>query len=231
MTSSTTAGGAPSDLLDLLHRFNRDDRSLLVRWVTGAVDRDVRLGSDFRRALAEALGEAVPEAPAVFTDFHLDWLYAALSLHAGTWTGEPTADRMFPRGALAASPDDVDLVVAWRTATAHRLVLVEAKAYAGFQNEVLQHKARRLGAIFGWSGGAFPDVEPTFLVAAFQPSARIDTSAWPPWMLRSATWLLTEEEPLFLPLPPPEPGHLQVERCDRDGRPSRGGGFHRVHPA
>jgi hypothetical protein len=231
MTSVPTPPREPRDLIDLLHQLNREERSLLLRWVTGSVDRDVTLGPGFRTALETALGEAVPEALAVFTDYHLDWLYAALRLHAGTWSGEPIADGTLPRGALTAGQEDVDLLLAWPTGAGHRLVLVEAKAYAGFKNSVLQHKARRLGAIFGWTGTAFPHVEPTFLVTAFQPSARIDTESWPPWLLRSATWLLSEDEPLFLPLPEPGSGHLQVERCDRDGRPNRHGGYHRVHPA
>lgn len=199
-----------------LASFNRKERYLLFEW---ALDRQgFPLGDSFRESLYASTELRVPERSFVAMDYHLDWIYAALAWHAGDIRpGE--VNRSKQTLELTATQQDVDALIGWTDGSdASHLILLEAKAYSGWNNKQLQHKANRLAAIFGDEGDRWPDVTPLLLLVGPKPSKGIDVAKWPTWMKRYRT----------LDLPKPDPERLKVTRCQQDGSPSALGGHWKV---
>jgi hypothetical protein len=160
--------------------------------------------------------EAIDESAFAATDYHLDWLHAALLLASGSvevGKPHPNVDQAIATG----NQEDIDLLVAVERREAIHLVLIEAKADAGFTNTQLLSKAERLGRIFDSDGTRFPGVIPHFvLISPREPSRRLNVTKWPTWMKPAgkAQWL-----PLSVPA-----ARRRVTRCDANGKPSKRGG-------
>ena len=209
-----TVSDPPRTLLDALRAFDSKERAMLVRLATGG--DEFRLSPAFRTKVKAACGLDVPEDAFAATDFHLDWLYAALwltSKEARGWDvwygrgdaplGEPAALR------VTGSQEDIDLLVAWRAGERHHLLLCEAKAFSGWTNAQMVRKTARLTAIFGADGTAFPGVAPHLVLVGPKPSAGLHTTAWPAWALRDGA-------PPFIALDNPG-DRYKVTRCDAAG--------------
>lgn len=202
---------------EALRRFNRKERFIVAEWLLAPAP--FSLGRDTREELARVLRprgvSAVPTDAFVAIDYHLDWLYAALSIHTGHWDPDDGAVHARPpEPALTANQEDVDAIVAWSGPEGGAtIVLIEAKAYSGWTNKQLQSKANRLGAIFGPGGDNWKAVTPHFVLAGPKPSQGVDDTNWPRWMRSPAT----------IDLPAPTGQRSAVTRCDDDGRPTATG--------
>jgi hypothetical protein len=107
------------------------ERPILLRWALG--QSDLALAEGVRELIGEAVGLTVPPDAFVAMDYTLDWLYAAISLTVTT--DPPDALRAWPGASeLMASPEDVDLLVAWEDDGGCHLVLLEAKGFTGWAN-------------------------------------------------------------------------------------------------
>jgi len=67
--------------VDALKRFNRKERNILIRYVLGDAENGLRLGEKFREDLLDALTVTVREDAWWATDYHINWLAAALDLY------------------------------------------------------------------------------------------------------------------------------------------------------
>ncbi len=139
-----------------------------------------------------------PHRPAgafVATDYTLDWLYAATQIVATSDGAQgvqpwPSADE------LKASPEDIDLLIAWEDDRGPHTVLVEAKGFTGWGNAQMASKAHRLGAIF--AGTRSEEFAVHLLLVGPAPSKGLSVSTWPAWMKPN-------ERAHFLPIKDPGP--------------------------
>ncbi|WP_433165083.1 hypothetical protein [Kribbella sp. CA-247076] len=198
MTSSSFVGN--------LRRFDSHERGLLLQWVAG---EPFRVGGALRSAISRAVGIEPPADAFVAMDYTLDWLYAAVQ---ATLAEDDSLPQPWPsKGELAASPEDVDLIVAWEgpDGCAH-LILIEAKGFTGWSNTQLKRKVMRLDSIFAGELRNRFDVH--LFLAGPQPSAGLKITDWPEWTRPDGrTRFLAIDDPGL---------RYAVQRCDGDGRPT-----------
>lgn len=197
--------------LEYLESFNRKERFFLVGW---ALDRPTfRLGEQFRADVKPYLGE-IPEDALVFMDYHLDWLHASAFLAGREPDPAGVYDNVHPESIITGNQQDIDLVIAFPTPNAVKLLLLEAKAETGWNNRQLKSKAERLRAIFGERGDRIPGVAPVFALTSPKRSHNIATATWPVWMHTAGV-------PLWFPLKVPK-NRRQVTGWDKAGdRPNK----------
>ncbi|MEP9364011.1 hypothetical protein ABLE68_13665 [Nocardioides sp. CN2-186] len=192
---------------DNLRAFDSHERGILLQWIAG---QDFILSDEVRRTIGAAIERVIPEAPFVAMDYTLDWLYAAVrTTHEGT---EIATRRPWPGGKqLTASPEDIDLLIAWEDKDGPHTILVEAKGFTGWSNSQMTSKAARLAAIFPSDLAISFDVH--FVLAGPKRSPGLSTEGWPAWMSQN-------NRVHFVNIP--DPGtRYSVQRCDSDGRPTK----------
>lgn len=221
-------------LLSIIERFNRKERYILFQQVT--TRGEVQLTEAFRQDL-RSLGWSVPDGGVlVLTDYHLNWLYAALEVHAGRWaTSSHGAPRKLlgdvppvlvktldikpdeERFALENNQEDVDLLLVWEEGSTTHLGLIEAKAHSAWSNKQMASKAARLKAVLGDEGGRYVDVVPHFALMSFRKPTKLWIEGWPGWMTDD------EGEVAHLDLAPPQKSRYSVGLVDRNGKSSSSG--------
>jgi len=193
-----------SELIENLRKFNRKERFFLVGMALG--NPDFALSDPFRGEINAVLGLDVPRGAFVGMDYHLDWIFASLYLqhHGGNPGPHANLDKL-----VRAHQEDIDLVVAYSTESVSHVVLLEAKGVTGWTNKQMTSKAARFKDIFGEHGQVWPEIAPHFALLSPRPPQRLDTTAWPAWMLRDgrAPWI---ELPIRQDL-------KRVTRCTADG--------------
>jgi hypothetical protein len=165
----------PSTLVENLRSFDSHERGLLLQWAT---DQPFRVGAGLCSAVHQAIGIRPSDDALVAMDYTLDWLYAAIR----ATLGDDHLGRPQPRpsnGELTASPEDVDLLVAWEDSDGPHLVLIEAKGFTGWSNAQLHRKVMRLAAIFAGDLRRRFDVH--LLLAGPTPSDGLNVDTWPAW--------------------------------------------------
>lgn len=140
-----------NDIAEVLERFNRKERNLLVRHVLGHDERPLILSSKF----LEQIQSALPALPIRLkecwwaTDYHINWLAGALAYYTEGCgcLNHPRPNR--PPGLsstessgrlVEGNQEDIDLVIA----SGLHLIFIEAKAYGTWDDEQLQSKLERL---------------------------------------------------------------------------------------
>lgn len=219
-------------LKDLIERFNRKERYIVFQQVATA--GEVALDPGFL-AKVRALGWPVPDhGVVVLTDYHLNWLYAALELHRGTWASahgphkalSDVREAVDPAGttryALEPNQEDIDLLLVWEDGDGTHLGLVEVKAYSGWTKKQILSKATRLEAILGASGTAHDAVVAHFALMSFTEPTKITEDEWPRWMQDAKGNLA------HIALDPPSSDRLSVGRVDEQGMSSSAGGYYGI---
>jgi hypothetical protein len=205
-----------TDLLSYLERFNRKERFLLVGWALG--NESFALGEQFRQTLGDELGLSIPQGAFVAMDYHLDWLWASLVL--GTEGGEDRShanpsivrrigERLGP--VVAATQEDIDLIIAYKERDQYQIVIAEAKGVTGWTNRQMESKAARLEAYFGSDGDKWPNVTPHFVIVSPRDHPKgLHLRSWPDWMTKDG-------RVPFVKMPPLADRLLRVTRWD-DGQ-------------
>ena len=142
-------------LADILERFNRKERNLLIRDILGCRDKPLPLAKDFCQRLANASGidPELLESAWWATDFHFDWLAGALLTFM---KGEILVRQENDQKLVMGNQEDIDLVVVAHdpsAATPHQLILIEAKAYGYFTNQQWESKVTRLERLYAFYKG------------------------------------------------------------------------------
>ena len=83
-----TVTHSQESLLQIIERFNRKERYIVFQQV--ATTGEVGLDPSFREKLRRKGWPVPDQGVLVLTDYHLNWLYAALELHDGRWTSART---------------------------------------------------------------------------------------------------------------------------------------------
>ena len=209
--------------IHVLRSFDRKERFAVLRETLGFDAEAPGLHDRFREKLSTCIGVAVPERAWLAMDYHLDWIEMALHLaERGENPDEnPFRNEHFPE--INRNQQDVDLLMAFRGRTAGEatthVVLIEAKAYLGWNNAQLEEKAVRLRAIFGDDGTCRRGVTPHFVLMTAKRSRQIRTESWPAWMKRRG-------QPGWLDYVLPR--RRKFTRCTAKGKPAKGGRFLRL---
>jgi hypothetical protein len=133
-------------LADVLERFNRKERNLLIRDILDVRGKIPLLTPNFCERLSnvveipkESLGGAWWA-----TDFHFDWLAGALLTFMKGETLTPQDNNSM---LVMGNREDIDLVVVAHDPalkTPYHLILIEAKAYGHFNTKQYRSKVTRL---------------------------------------------------------------------------------------
>ena len=133
-------------LANILERFNRKERNLLIRDILDCRDKTLPLAGDFCERLAKAVGISEESLDSAWwtTDFHFDWLAGALLTFMKGETLTPQDNRSM---LVMGNQEDIDLVVVVHVPAAetpHHLILIEAKTYGHFTTKQYRSKVARL---------------------------------------------------------------------------------------
>lgn len=215
-------------LIENLQTFNRKERFVVIQTVHGNESDFVSLSEAFRKKIHNSLGGDPPIPSSVFlaTDYHLDWIEVALVRTADSKISLSTPFES-PSPRINTNQQDIDLLVAFNSlvngGSLTDLVLIEAKAYTGWNNEQLRSKVERLQEIFGdGSGRKYRSiVRPWLVLMSPKESNRIEHDYWPTWMkpYGGPQWLIYNL-----------PDREKITRCTKDGTWSKDGKFLVIDP-
>jgi hypothetical protein len=214
-------------LANVLERFNRKERNLLIREILGYRDRIPPLDIEFREALAKTIGILPKYLDGAWwaTDFHFDWLAGALLTFMKGESQMPQDNGSY---LIKGTQEDVDLVVVTHDPTAttlHHLILIEAKAYGHFSTEQYESKIARLKVLFEFYEelGKESPHKITFHYVLFSPTS-------PPKLI-PMSWkseVGTEPKHLHMTFTLPRTSRasiLTVTRCNTEGGSDTDGKF------
>ncbi|MBW8003310.1 MAG: hypothetical protein FVQ80_15070 [Planctomycetes bacterium] len=188
-------------LLENLQLFNRKERFHLLATALPLQHSENLLDPAFAKQLEGLTGLTLPERVFLAIDYHLDWLYAALHTarmsHRASelrWSSATPLDNVFSRKvngrqAIARSPRDIDLLLAYDDNGRVQILLIEAKFDTSWSNSQLREKAGHLANIFGPNENEWEDLAiPHFLVASPREPQRLDWDVLPNWARKHERW-------------------------------------------
>ena len=215
-------------LIENLQIFNRKERFAVIQNVYGKESDVVTLSEQFRMKLYKSLDEDPPVPSSCFlaTDYHLDWIEVALTRTENTEFSLGTPFKS-PSSSINTNQQDIDLLVAFSSTVNGEsltdLVLIEAKAYTGWNNKQLRSKVERLQAIFGDENGSkySGTVRPWLVLMSPKKSNKIEHDYWPTWMkpYGDPRWLIYNL-----------PYREKITRCTKDGTWSQNGKYLVIDP-
>jgi hypothetical protein len=198
--------------IEYLKSFNRKERFHLVGQLLG--NSRFNLDPNMFRKILDLLNLDTPTYYFSAMDYHLDWIFASLSLASGQDDGPKEINSL----CINATNEDIDFLLAFvdDLGITH-IIMIEAKGDTSFTNKQLQSKANRLNEIFGPSGKKWPNVVPHFLVCSPTQPSRLQTSTLPSFMRNKKdnglAWFR-----LYMPA-----NQRKVTRCDASGNTSKNG--------
>jgi hypothetical protein len=221
-------------LANILERFNRKERNLLIRDILGDPGTLPRLASDFCERLAKtvAITKESLESAWWATDYHFDWLAGALLTFMKGETQNPQENGS---GLVKGNQEDVDLVVVVHVPAAktpHHLIMIEAKGYGHFTNEQYENKIARLEKLYAFYR-KLEEESPrkiTFHYVLYSPTSPPNlVPKRLPWQSNVGTG--SEHVHLMFTLPKPAGSSiLAVKRCNDKAVPDKEGSFWRCIP-
>ncbi|MFC2056008.1 hypothetical protein ACFLTO_00330 [Chloroflexota bacterium] len=199
------------NIIENLTAFNRKERFYLVGTALG--NKDFRLSTQFIDDIEKMFDLIIPDNYFSAMDYHLDWIYASLTLSNGeTDLVYPNQERI-----IHASCEDIDFLVAYKYKNDCHIILLEAKGVTLFSNKQLQSKIARLMQIFGRNGTNWPQVIPHFAIVSPKEPQRIKHNNWP-------NWAKPEGKVKWIPL---QISHdlKKVVRCNQAGKADKKGQY------
>jgi hypothetical protein len=222
-------------LADILERFNRKERNLLIRDILDCRDKPLPLANDFCGRLAKAIGipRKLLEGAWWATDFHFDWLAGALLtfMNGETLSRQENPGKR-PNKLIMGNQEDLDLVVVAHDPAAtmpHHLILIEAKAYGYFTTKQYQSKVTRLERLYVFYKELEKDStrRVRFHYVLYSPTKPTKLDPKPlPWQSNDATVPPTIQH-IDLKLSRPRSSILAVTRCNDRDEPDIKGAFWR----
>jgi len=200
---------------ETLERFNRKERNLLIRTVLGhSQDVPLRLPESFCNQLTDALElpRTKPEEVRWWTDYHLNWLVAALKIF-----GDETAiGRRHINPAIKPNLEDLDLLVGI-DGPKPQLIGIEAKNrhFNREDKEQIKSKLERLDPLYHLFSDVGIGFHFMFMTPLhYDPTKGLELSSWP-WVYKKS-WLhlmpCDAEQPLLLECSRFAPGRREGEK-------------------
>ena len=200
-----------NEIISNLKAFNRKERYYLVGSALGKPD--FKLCEEFKEQVERAFGLSIPEDGFAAMDYHLDWIYASLTLSKyGAETRYSNVEKI-----VHASSEDIDFLIAFKLLDVYHIILLEAKGVTLFSNKQLQSKIKRLAEIFGKEGGLWPGVVAHFAIVSPKEPQRIKHDNWPAWAKPNGKmkWIQLNIAN----------GLKKVVRCNESGTPDKNGDY------
>jgi len=146
-------------LIEYLKDFNSKERFFLAGQILG--NPNFTLSSGFREKIGGLLEISVPANALSAMDYHIDWLYASLTLAENA-----NAAKVYRNddNVIRGQSEDVDWLIAFKNQGEYHLILIEAKGVTNWTNRQMASKAKRLGDIFGEQGSRWAGVAPHFVI-------------------------------------------------------------------
>lgn len=205
-------------LIKRLEQLNRKERFLLLQTAIGK-DQFV-LGESFRKDVEQAIGLSIPADAFFAMDYHLDWLYVALT----SWLDAP-GKSYEDQISINKNQEDIDLLVAFEERELTHLVLIEAKGVTGWKRGQIASKLARLQSIFApFLSDPACRVQPHFLLTGPYESlllTKADLAATAPDHVFPA-WAFAGDTLPWVRLRP-SGNWLAPQRRDADGKPCKEG--------
>jgi hypothetical protein len=213
-------------LANILERFNRKERNLLIRDILGCRDKPLPLASDFCERLAKTVGIPKESVDGAWwaTDFHFDWLAGALLTFMKREALSPQHNHS---RLVMGNQEDLDLVVVAHVPAStvpDHLILIEAKAYGHFTTEQYRSKVNRLKLLYAF----YRELEResphkiSFHYVLYSPTKPTKLAPiFLPWQSNDAT----VPEHIHLELILPRSSILAETRCNDEGNPDIEGVF------
>lgn len=208
------------DLIDNLKSFNRKERFFLIGQMLG--NPDFRMDEKQLDEISKLIGFTIPRKYFAAMDYHLDWIYASLSL-----TQNNANNKAYKRNfidneknvdlQISGTQEDVDFLLAFvdHENTTH-LVMIEAKGDSYFSNGQLDSKNKRFKAIFG-NENTWPNVKPHFLICSPKKPQKVSIEA-------PAYFIFKSSKLLWLELDMGD-GKNKVTRWGKDDKPCSDGKY------
>ena len=192
-----------SRLIGYLKQFNSKERFFLVGHILG--NPDFLPSVEFREDLGNVLGLQIPDTVFSAMDYHLDWIYASLTLASDK---EPVKIHTNTDSIIKAQQEDVDFLIAFEEGNETHLIFFEAKGVTGWTNKQMSSKVSRLKQIFGEDGEKWRGVTPHLVFISPNEPQKLTMDDW--------RWCAPEGKVPWMKLSIPE-GLIRVRRCDKDG--------------
>ncbi len=205
------------EVIEYLKSFNRKERYHLVGQLLG--NSEFKLDPNIFRKILNLLNLETPSYYFSAMDYHIDWIYASLSLANKT---QLPALRDKDNLCISATQEDVDFLISFvdEKGITH-LIMIEAKGDTNFTSEQISHKSERLTEIFGDNGNKWKNVVPHFIFCS--PNRPTFKKKILPKFIRGEN----QNELLWFRLYMPA-NQRKVTRCDSDGKPSQNGSHWRI---
>ena len=130
------------DIVRNLMLLNAKERFHLFMKLTDS--KQLQLGEDFKQAFYEKTKISIPKNAFVAIDYHLTWLYAALTIDVENDTSEQEIDFEL----ITRTQEDMDALIAFKKDGTTYIILIEAKLYCSWGSRQLLSKLKRLDKIF-----------------------------------------------------------------------------------
>ena len=130
----------------ILEGFNRKERNLLAREILGHGQSSLCLTEVFVRQIEDRSGLKLAFNPWWATDYHIDWIVAAVMMFTEQIVPESRQHRR--TGVTTATQEDFDLVIA----DGQHLILVEAKAHGAWSQKQFDRKHKRFEQVRSLAG-------------------------------------------------------------------------------
>jgi hypothetical protein len=194
---------------EILERFNRKERNLLVRDILGHRESKLRLSKSFLMRVNKAAKTDLGRDAWWATDFHFDWALAAAMMFCGkTEIGRVETDINDGLKLIQGTQEDVDLIIA----DGKNLVLIEAKAGEAWGQKQFDRKVKRLEALRHTAGGR---LKVRLLLMSPKKSEKLKIPAD-----SDIQWLDFIYEKILT--------GYRVQRCGADGKISADGGHWKI---
>jgi len=156
--------------LDLL---NSKERFHLIKKVIG--EGRITVSQDFMHDLQNETGLVITQRPFVAIDYHLDWLYAALTVDVETCEQYMSnRDRI-----IKGNQEDIDCIIAYEDGNKTVIIMIEAKGVTAWKNEQINSKIKRLNEIFK---NVSKDIIPYFILMSPERSRGLKIENGEEWM-------------------------------------------------
>jgi len=205
-----------NQIIEYLRCFNSKERFFLVGHILG--NDTFAPSPSFRENIGKVLDLQLPENVFAAMDFHLDWIYASLYLAFN----QEQHCILNNEGLIKGHQEDIDFLLACEINSISHIILLEAKGLGSFTNKQMDSKAERFSKIFGMDGKCWDAVTPHFVLVSPREPQRLETSAWPAWMMR-------DNKVPYIKLPIPS-GLKKVTRCNEQEKADQNGKYWTISP-
>ncbi|MBF0398710.1 MAG: hypothetical protein HQK78_18180 [Desulfobacterales bacterium] len=130
------------NIINNLRLLNSKERYFLF---TAATDNpNLNLGQKFINEINATIGIKIPKNHFVAIDYHLDWLYAAITVDITS----DSIEHDNPYNTMQGNQEDIDLLIAFEKEDKTVIILIEAKCFGSWTNKQINSKIDRLNLIF-----------------------------------------------------------------------------------